>query len=70
MRDKGGAPVKSLEVEQVEQIAKSRAVGWGVIAGVAVCWVWQIVAASARDGRQVPVALDELQDGDVVGVVV
>jgi hypothetical protein len=58
-----------LEVEQVEQIADRGAVGRGVIAdrGV-VCRVWQIIAAAARDSRQLPVALDELQDRDVVGV--
>ena len=60
-----------LEVEQVEKIAYGRAVGWGVSAECGVISrVWQVVAAAARDGRHLPVVLDELQDRDMVGVVV
>ena len=45
----------------VEQITDGGAVGWGVQADRRiVSWVEQIVATAARDGRQTPVALDEL----------
>ena len=50
------------EVE-VEQVADGRTVGRGVHADrLIVSRIGQVVAAAARDGRQTPVALDELQD--------
>jgi hypothetical protein len=56
------------ELENVEQIADGRAVE----RHVGIIWVRnrirEIIAAPRRQGLQVPIALDELQDRDVIGI--
>src|ERR1700739_3324902 len=57
-----------VEVKHVEQIAD----GWAVLGHVRVVltgfWIGQIVAAAVSKRIQVPIALDELQNRDVVAV--
>src|SRR5260370_6306622 len=56
------------EIEEVEEIAEGRAIEWHVGIIFVDYGVWEIVAAAMRQGLQVPIALDELQDRNVVGV--
>ena len=59
------APVRS-ETEQVEQIADGGTVYWNVGVVPLRLRIGEVVATAIGDGRQVPVALDELQNRDVV----
>ena len=56
------------ELEHVEQIAK----GWAIERHVGIIWVRnrirEIIAAPRRQGLQVPIALDEFQNRDVISV--
>ena len=54
------------EVEYAEQIADRRAVDRHIRVVLLLNRVREIVAATTGDWRQSPVALDELQDRDVV----
>src|SRR5260370_14880054 len=56
------------EIEEVEEIAEGRAIEWHVGSIFVDYGIWEIVAAAMRQGLQVPIALDELQDRNVVGV--
>src|ERR1700761_2400797 len=62
--------VLAAEVEQVEQIADRRAVGRNVRVALRRNRVRIIVPAAVGDRLQAPIALDELDDRDVIGVVV
>ena len=58
------------ELEHIEQIAEGWAVEWHVgIIGVRNR-IREIIAAPRRQGLQVPIALDEFQNRDVIGVCV
>jgi len=56
------------ELEHVEQIAE----GWAIERHVGIIWVRnrirEIIAAPRRQGLQVPIALDELQNRDVIRI--
>lgn len=54
------------EAEQVEQIADGGTVYWNVGVVPLRLRIGKVVAAAIGDRRQVPVALDELQNRDVV----
>src|SRR6266852_6966455 len=56
------------EIEEVEEIAEGRAIERHIGIIFVDYGVWEIVAAAMRQGLQVPIALDELQDRNVVGV--
>jgi len=56
------------EVEQVHQVADRGAIHRPVRIAAQRHRVRQVVAAAARDGRQVPVALDEFQQRHVIVV--
>src|SRR6266849_6633686 len=56
------------EVEEVEEIAKCRTVERHIGIIVLDNGIGEIIAAAMRQRFQVPVALDELQNRDVVGV--
>ena len=55
-----------VEVEQVEEIANCRAVGWHVGIACPLDRIRQIISASAGQWLQVPVPFDELHDGSMV----
>src|SRR5882762_7507704 len=57
-----------IEVKHIEQVGQRRHVLGNIRLVVPHPWVRQIVPAAIGEGAQLPVALDELQDGDVVGV--
>ena len=59
-----------MEVEHVEQVADRQAVHWHVWTTLIRAGVRQIVAAAPSERREVPVALDEFQDRDVVAIAV
>src|SRR5262249_43870688 len=56
----------AIELEQVQQIADRRAVDRHVRIRARRDRVGQVVAAAARHRRQVPVVLDELEQGHVI----
>jgi len=58
------------EIEQLEQVANRRAVDWHVWVEEWRDRVGEIVPAAVCDGRQIPVSLDELEDGDMIRIVV
>src|SRR5215469_18617733 len=58
------------ELEQIEQIADGRAVLRHIRIVLVRMGVREVVSAPRSQGLKVPVALDELQDRDVVGVCV
>ena len=62
--------VVTAEIEQVEEVADGRRVERHIRIVFANDRVGKVVAAAVRDRAQLPVAFDELEDGDVVGVVV
>jgi hypothetical protein len=57
------------EVEEVEQVVQCRGVHWCVGARE-LHRVREVVAAATCHRRQVPIALDEFEDRDMVGVLV
>lgn len=57
-----------VEVKQVEQIADRRTVNRNVRIEKQRDRVREIIAAPVRERPQAPVALDELQNRDVIGV--
>ncbi len=59
-----------VELEHHEQIADRRAVHRHIGIVFVRNRIWKIVAAASAQRRQVPVALDEFQDRDVVGIAV
>src|SRR5277367_2834217 len=79
-RPKDGRPSSQLlecllsrlvKVEQVKQVADRRAVEWHVRADkVQRERVGEVIAAALRNRRQIPVALDELEDRNVIRVIV
>src|SRR5258705_12725045 len=56
------------EVEEVEKIAEGRAVERHIGILVVHDGVREVIAAAMGQGLEVPIPLDELEDGDVVGV--
>lgn len=62
------AVVGLMKVEQIKQVADGRTVERNVRIARRCDGIGHVVAASIADGREIPVALDELQQGDVVGV--
>jgi hypothetical protein len=56
------------EVEQVEEITDGRAVEGHVGIIVVHSRIREVIAAAVRKRLQIPIPLDELEDGDVVGV--
>src|SRR5580698_928859 len=61
--------VRGRELEEVEQIIERRRIN-GRIRALELHRVREVVPAAVRDGGQVPVALDELDDRDMVRVLV
>src|ERR1700719_322950 len=61
-------PISVVEVKHVEQIADGRAVLGHVRVALTRFWIGQIVAAAVSKRIQVPIALDELQNRDVIAV--
>src|SRR3954452_22383235 len=59
-----------IEVERIEQVVERRAVGRHVRIVLRGLRVRQIVTAAGRQRLELPVALDELQDRDVIAVAV
>ena len=59
-----------VEVERIEQIIERRAVGRHVRIVLRRLRVGKIVTAAGRQRLELPVALDELQDRDVVAITV
>src|SRR5215510_3315613 len=59
-----------VELEHVEEIADRRLVRGNVWIVVAAPGVRQVVAAAARQRLEAPIALDEFQDRDVIGIAV
>src|SRR6202035_2505211 len=59
---------RTIEREQVEQVGDRRAVQRNVGAVRQSDRVWHVVAAAMRDRLQAPIALDELDDRDVIGI--
>lgn len=56
------------EVEEVEEVAESRAVQRHVGIIFADSGIREVIAAAMRERLQIPIPLDELEDGDMVGV--
>ena len=59
-----------VEVEHVEEIANGWHVPWNLGVRILHYWIGQVVTAAAGQRLQIPVALDELQDRDVIRVSV
>src|SRR5260370_30646272 len=68
--DRGGIRPEISEIEQVPEVSDCRAVDRHVGAG-RLYRVWQVVTAAVRERAQTAVALDKLQDRDmvVIGVI-
>jgi hypothetical protein len=62
--------VAGMEIKQVHEVAYRWAVDRDVRIVFLHFWIWEIVSAAVRQRRQSPVGFDELQNGNVVGVVV
>src|SRR5260370_18595589 len=60
----------AVEIERIPQIVERRHVGRHVDIALLHLWVRKIVAAAVRERLKLPVALDELQQRDMVGVAV
>ena len=60
--------VMMVEVEEVKEIADGRAVQRHIGIIVVRDWVREIVAAAVSERFEVPVALDEFEDGNVISV--
>lgn len=60
----------ALEIEHVEQIAYRRTVHWQIGIVLMRVWVRKIIAAASGKWIEMPIAFDELQDRDMVGIVV
>src|SRR6516165_6427028 len=58
------------KLEEVKEVADGRRILGNVGIVLFGLGIGQIVAATIRDCRQVPVAFDELQNGNVVGIMV
>src|SRR5580700_4757061 len=56
--------------ERFKQVTKRRSVDGNVWVAGFRDWVREIVAATETDRPDVPITLDEFDDGDVVGIVV
>ena len=58
------------EVEKFEQVTDRRTVDRHIWVSPLRLRVGEIVAAAACDGVQIPIPLDEFEDGNVIGIVV
>ena len=60
----------AVEIEHIHQIANRRRVGWDIRIGSRRDWIRKIVTAAAGQRSKSPVALDELQDRNMIIVSV
>ena len=51
-----------IEIEEMHQVADGRAVGRLVEISAVDLWVGQVIEAARREGREAPVALNELEN--------
>src|SRR5579871_1785822 len=64
------AEITMAEIKRVEQIAQCRAVQRNIRIVLGGDWVGEVVAAARRDRFQSPVALNKLENGNVIRVAV
>ena len=64
-----GPSTVALEIEEREEVVECGAVYRRVGIAGGCDGIGEVIAAAARDGRQSPVPLNELEDGDVVCIL-